>query len=145
MPNRSNAEAMVSTESIFEVRPGRARLTLAQWCGWLGLTAGATMLVGALAIWAATGTSARPNSSPEIELPRRPYHTPAIHLEPPTPPAAPPKLEPRRPKPPRPRQPPTVPSIGSSTVHCDGRDPLCGIDFSTVSDVGGKPHKPRPK
>jgi hypothetical protein len=145
MPNRSNTEAMVSTESALVLPAGPARLSLAQWCGWLGFSAGATMLVGALAIWAATGTQVRPKAPREMEVPIRSQQAPTIHAEPATPSSAPPKPEPRRPKPVRPRQPPSVPVIGGGAVPCDGRDPLCGIDFSTVSDVGGKPHKPRPR
>lgn len=147
MPNRNHAEAMSSAKSTF-ARPrnsARARLPWSQWFGWLGLSAGATLLVGALAIWAATETHPRPKSPPETPWPTHPFEVPASHVTPASPPFSSPRAEPRRPKQLRPRPPSLAPVSGSAAVHCDGRDPLCGIDFGAVSDVGTTPHKPRPR
>jgi hypothetical protein len=108
-----------------------------QWFGWLGLSAGGAMLVGALALWAAM----RPQEihKPAWDLPRltcpeirpsgeRPPLLPAVSpLSPAPAPPTKPVVRPRPPTRPRPTTPPSA--------KCDGRDPLCGIDFGAIDDV----------
>lgn len=112
--------------------------------GWLGICAGATMLVGALALWAAMQPRARPpalagmttrpapcpQQAPAASVAREPQPTPTVASAAPAPGKRTPKS-----RPPRPRRPPAshVPA-----VVCDGTDPLCGLP-SGLSDDLGKP------
>jgi hypothetical protein len=122
---------------------------------WLGLTAGASMLVGALALVLATRPPAGHPVS--LDLPARPapscpapLATPEPRPAPTSQPAAvrPPALRPA----PRPRPAPTArPHNGSkppSTPVCDGTDPLCGLPLGKLDDLGklrrkGDGQKPR--
>jgi peptidoglycan DL-endopeptidase CwlO len=138
--NLAQAQLAVAAPLPPVMAPARSRTF-----GWLGLTAGATMLVGALALSAAMRP--RDGRAVSVTIPAR--STPACSgtrsLDPPEPqqtpaasprivPSPPPKFTPRpRPSPPgRPRgngKPP-------STNTCDGTDPLCGIDPGVIDDVG---------
>ena len=115
--------------------------------GWLGITAGATMLVGALALTAAMRPNDRPRSLAEIAARPEPLcparETPdplGIEPKPAAPTAnvdhAPAKVAPRShlPASGHPR------GKGKTLVSgtCDGTDPLCGIDPSVIDDVGKK-------
>jgi hypothetical protein len=124
------------------------RPTSAQWFGWLGLSAGMTMLVGAVALWAAMRSAEIPKftvdeSRPVCrDVPRteaREVVVPASTAESPNP----------APKPaPHWRRPPSShsPSVDKpSAVKCDGRDPLCGLDLGAIDDLGrnhGKGSRP---
>lgn len=117
---------------------GTSRPTGAQWFGWLGLSAGASMLVGALALSAALRSplavppSAPPSANrPVIACAPAEPATPAARVAVAPAPVTPPAAKPVRPKPPRPpKQPPAV--------VCDGRDPLCGLPLGTLDEAGGK-------
>jgi len=121
--------------------PPRARWT--DLVGWLGLSAGVTMLVGAFALWAATQPQERPKltaEQPTVLCPPSPVRgveqssVSSASLVSPAPlKPEPPSLSKRPPRnahhvtsaqPPRPRP------------ECDGRDPLCGLDLGTLDDVG---------
>jgi hypothetical protein len=117
---------------------------------WLGITAGVTMLVGALALAAAMQPGDRPvataviatstTKSPRVEAPvLSPIAAkPAPSIEP-----SPPKLAPR-PRPATAKRPPRGGKVKSKVgPTCDPMlDPLCGID-PNVSDEAGKRHSRR--
>jgi len=114
----------------------------ARWFGWLGLSAGATMLVGALALTAAMRPRpARPASveAPAIKCPApRPDATP--ELPPVTAVASAPMSPPPKVKP-RPRPAPRPHGGGKPAAAapiCDGTDPLCGLPLGTLDDFGRK-------
>ena len=113
---------------------------------WLGVTAGASMLVGALALFAA----AQPRDSRAMfpDFPARPTSlcpsAPSAPSVPPSPPAPPVTSAISAPRPtPRPRPSPAVRPRGeskpASAPTCDGTDPLCGLPLGAIDDVG----KPR--
>jgi len=118
--------------------PARSR-----WFGWLGLSAGASMLVGALALTAAM--QPRPPRAVSVETPSA-----TCSDSPPTAVPAPPSVAEAMPEPtvapppkvkPRPRPPARPPGAGkppSSGPVCDGTDPLCGLPLGTLDDVGKK-------
>jgi hypothetical protein len=114
---------------------------------WLGLTAGATMLVGALALAAAT----RPQQHPAAWA-EPPGKSTAICPEPvrsPPPPTAVPQLPSAQPSPAKPSPRPHGSLAGrprgngkqTSAAICDGTDPLCGIPLDHIDDVGKRPAK----
>ena len=114
-----------------------------RWFGWLGLSAGASMLVGALALTAAM--QPRPTRAVSIETPvlKCPDPRPAAVTEPPPSEAVPEPAPPPPPKvKPRPRPSPRPPGAGkppSSGPICDGTDPLCGLPLGALDDIGKKP------
>jgi dTMP kinase len=119
-----------------------------RWFGWLGLSAGASMLVGALALTAAM----RPPPAPRltVEAPRVVCPEPQPAARAPEPPVVPPTAPPPVVKPSSRARPPapTRPPAGKPpAIVCDGRDPLCGLPIGTIDDVGqprGKGgHRPR--
>jgi dTMP kinase len=119
-----------------------------RWFSWLGLSAGASMLVGALALAAAM----RPQPAPRltVEVPRVVCPEPRPAARVPEPPVVPPAASPSVVKPsPRPRPPATTrpPAGKPPAIVCDGRDPLCGLPIGTLDDVGKQPgkggHRPR--
>jgi hypothetical protein len=121
---------------------------LASSASWLGITAGATLLLGALAITAATGPILQPRSladGPASISPACPATGAPADLEAnPTPPVA--SVGPAVPKnPPKSRPHATGRPHGNVkapvTAPCDGTDPLCGIDPKVIDDVGKKPRK----
>ena len=127
----------------FELPAPRPHVIWVQWFGWLGLSAGATMLVGALALWAAM----RPQevSKPTVEIPSLacPEKLPTRQGDL-TPVAATP-IEPSLHLPSKPgprwhRHDVLRPrSEGKPLpVKCDGRDPLCGLDLGAIDDLGKK-------
>jgi len=129
--------------SSFELPATRSHVTWVQWFGWLGLSAGATMLVGALALRAAMRPHQVPKHTVEIPALACPEKSPTRQgdLTPvATAPIAPSLSPPSKPGPrwhrhevPRPR------SEGKPLpVKCDGRDPLCGLDLGAIDDVGKK-------
>jgi hypothetical protein len=114
------------------------------WFSWLGLSAGATMLVGALALTAAMRP--RPTRAVSIETPvlKCPDPRPLAVTEAPPSEAAPAPPPPPKVKP-RPRPSPRAPGAGkppSSGLICDGTDPLCGLPLGVLDDIGKKPRKP---
>jgi hypothetical protein len=113
---------------------------------WLGITAGVTMLVGALALTAAMWSNGKPISVAAIETaPSRACPRPEVAVRPlleEKPAVTTPSIEPSPPKSaPRPRPAATHRPGGKGKTSfngmCDGRDPLCGIDPG-VSDEAGK-------
>jgi hypothetical protein len=109
---------------------------------WLGLTAGATMLVGALALSAALRPRDGRAVSVAIPAPSAPACPSPVFPEPRPLPVTPPAVAPpaARKLAPRPRPAPPVRPHESgkppSTNRCDGTDPLCGIDLGAIDDVG---------
>jgi hypothetical protein len=140
---RLRLELACAQQAQGEWPPRQRRLTWAQWSGWLGLSAGVTMLVGAFALWAAT----RPQEMPKLagEAPFRACpEEPPLGERMPAPVAAGP-AEPRAVSAPRPaptwRRPPAPhPQAKPSLPTCDGRDPLCGLDLGAIDDEVGKKH-----
>jgi hypothetical protein len=112
--------------------------------GWLGLSAGATMLVGALALSAAMQPAAKPTSlaamapRPAAACPELPVVAPTAPEPSPTPTAASPA--PGRKRPARVRHPPSSRERGkpSATTVCDGTDPLCGLPSGLSDDLDSK-------
>ena len=125
--------------------PQPAPPTPSRWFGWLGLTAGASMLVGALALTAAM--QPRPTRVVSVETPVRRCPDPrplavteATPSEAAPAPPPPPKVKPRprpSPRPPRDGKPPSLGSL------CDGPAPLCGLPSGVLDYIGRKPRKGR--
>jgi hypothetical protein len=112
----------------------------AEWLGWLGLSAGATLLVGAIALWAAMQGERKPSVATESVPPACPPT--AIPTVAPSPLAAVPAKSELSPIPKRvPRSPHRIASPSTTRPHldCDGRDPLCGLDFGTLEGTGKRP------
>jgi hypothetical protein len=120
------------------ISPSPRRLAGGQWFGWLGLSAGASMLVGALALSAAMRSpAASPPAAPSLPIapavvcagpePSAPAPTVTVAAAPTKPHASKASARPR-PRHPATKQPPTA--------ACDGSDPLCGLPIGTIDDVG---------
>ncbi len=119
--------------------PRRQAFGLGEWLGWLGLTAGGTMLVGAVALWAAM----RPAETPRLRADTVPCTCPDVCATSKPIEVGQPQPNPHPPAKPTPRPRPSVHrpknSGEPSTADCDGRDPLCGLDLGALDDISGKP------
>jgi hypothetical protein len=126
-----------------QATPTDRHLTWVKGAGWLGLSAGVTMLVGAFALWAAMGSQELPKLTVEVPSQACPEQRregmagpgavalPEPRLEPP----AKPVPHGRRPSAPHPQA-----GAKPASVTCDGRDPLCGLDLGAIDDEVGKNH-----
>jgi hypothetical protein len=118
-----------------------------RWFGWLGVSAGTTMLVGALALSAAMRPHETRAGSLEPSAARCPAPVTSAAAEPAAPPkvgAPDPRSLPSSKLAPRPRPAPGRPhgtGKPASAKVCDGTDPLCGIDVGAIDDVGKQPRK----
>jgi colicin import membrane protein len=116
----------------------------ARTAAWLGLSAGATMLVGALALAAAMQPSPPPaplaerTPQPVLACPDRAPVPPLATVSHPAPPSASIAPVPGKRRPPLPTHQQGKPT---AKVVCDGTDPLCGIDPKLSDDLGKQRRK----
>ncbi len=111
-----------------------------RWLSWLGLSAGASMLVGALALTAALAPRPPRVSSLAAPAPRCPDPLPAMVLPSAASPAVaePPAARPVKAPRPRPSGRPHSGEKPPAGPVCDGTDPLCGLPLGALDDFGKK-------